>query len=173
MRRGRIFLGGASLLAALSFGTAGAALAATPQDMCNDIKDGKVDGTYTAAEWTAFFNDPTVQGYGCGGVVVTPPGGEVLTPPVPIAPPVPQVTPPALAPVTAGVAGVQKTATPKAEVLGAQSPNQSAAAPLATTKTSGTLPFTGAELGLFALVGLALVGSGLLLRTTAKHRGES
>lgn len=32
------------------------------------------------------------------------------------------------------------------------------------------LPFTGAELGLFTVVGLALVGSGVLLRLTGRKR---
>lgn len=38
------------------------------------------------------------------------------------------------------------------------------------TKTKGTLPFTGAQLGLFAVVGLALVAMGFLLRTTARQK---
>lgn len=35
---------------------------------------------------------------------------------------------------------------------------------------SGNLPFTGAELVLFALVGAALIGTGVLLRRTARDR---
>ena len=34
----------------------------------------------------------------------------------------------------------------------------------------GGLPFTGAQLGLFTIVGLALVGSGLLLRLTGRKK---
>jgi LPXTG-motif cell wall-anchored protein len=51
-----------------------------------------------------------------------------------------------------------------------QSPPRQAAAPLGTTRTSGTLPFTGAELSVFALVGLALIGGGILLRMTGRQK---
>jgi opacity protein-like surface antigen len=37
---------------------------------------------------------------------------------------------------------------------------------------SGGLPFTGAQLGLFMVVGLSLVGSGLLLRITGRKKSE-
>lgn len=40
------------------------------------------------------------------------------------------------------------------------------------TKTKGTLPFTGAQLGLFAIVGIALVAMGFLLRTTARQKSS-
>jgi hypothetical protein len=40
------------------------------------------------------------------------------------------------------------------------------------TQTKGTLPFTGAQLGLFAIVGLALVAMGFLLRTTARQKAS-
>lgn len=43
-------------------------------------------------------------------------------------------------------------------------------APLATQATRSTLPFTGQDLGLFALAGVLLLGSGLLLRATARRR---
>ena len=36
-----------------------------------------------------------------------------------------------------------------------------------------TLPFTGAELGLFTVVGFALIGSGILLRLTGRKRSSS
>jgi hypothetical protein len=36
----------------------------------------------------------------------------------------------------------------------------------------GGLPFTGAQLGLFMVVGLSLVGSGLLLRLTGRKKSE-
>jgi hypothetical protein len=39
-----------------------------------------------------------------------------------------------------------------------------------TAESSGkTLPFTGAELGIFALVGAALLGTGLVVRHTARN----
>lgn len=41
------------------------------------------------------------------------------------------------------------------------------------TRTSGTLPFTGLQLTVFALVGLGLVAGGLLLRSTGRRRSES
>jgi hypothetical protein len=48
--------------------------------------------------------------------------------------------------------------------------NQKTAQPVATGE--GTLPFTGSQLGIFAAVGLALVGGGLLLRGTTRGRSE-
>ncbi|MDX6475359.1 MAG: hypothetical protein QOH95_870, partial [Gaiellaceae bacterium] len=132
---------------------------------------------------TAFFNDPTIQGYGCGGITppVTPKPGTPTpqggTSPV-------QVTPQAAQPVVviAAVKGTRHTVTPtKTPVAGVQGAQHtvkapvraSAAAPLATTKATGTLPFTGAQLALFALVGLALVAAGTLLRSTAKQPPRS
>lgn len=163
MRRGRMVIGVALLLSAFTLGGAPAALAASPQDICADLADGHVDGTYTNAEWTAFFSDPVIQGYGCGGIAtpvtppVTPSGAGVA--PVTILVGVKGATHTAKAP-TSGVQGAQHTV--KAPV------NASAAAPLGTTRTSGTLPFTGAQLTLFALVGLALVAAGLVLRSTGR-----
>ncbi|MDP9293611.1 MAG: hypothetical protein M3O90_04155 [Actinomycetota bacterium] len=43
---------------------------------------------------------------------------------------------------------------------------------LPATKTKGSLPFTGAQLGLFAVVGIALVAMGFLLRTTARQKSS-
>ena len=39
-------------------------------------------------------------------------------------------------------------------------------------KAKGGLPFTGAQLGLFTVVGLALIGSGLLLRLTGRKKSS-
>ena len=119
------------------------AFAATPNDIYRDLADGKLDGTYTKADMQAFVRSAQVQGYG-NPIVVT--GG--------------------------GVAGGQKTiASPapqqSAGVAGAVSPSQ---APLTQTATAETLPFTGAELGLFAIVGTALLLGGLLLRASARQR---
>lgn len=184
MRRGRIITGMTLLVAAISFSGAPAASAATPQDICTDLKDGVVNGSYTPAEWTAYFKDPTIQGYGCGGVIVPPTTTPVTTTTgvttttsttttstaVPLVPTTPVagggnqgtqttiVTPKGTA--THGVRGTSHTV---------QTPTrQAAAAPIATTRAAGTLPFTGAQLALFALVGLALVASGLLLRSTSR-----
>lgn len=167
MRRGRMVIGVALFLSALTMTGAPGAFAATPQEICADLADGHVDGTYTNAEWTAYFNDPTIQGYGCGG----------------IAPPVTPATqvPSGIVPVTVvvGVKGARHTvsgpgATPTAGVQGAQHTvktpvTKSAVAPLSTVKVSGTLPFTGAQLTLFALVGLALLATGLVLRSTGRR----
>lgn len=79
--------------------------------------------------------------------------------------------------VVTAVKGATKTVTPAQPTTGVQGANHTvrtpvsnATAPLAATKTSGTLPFTGAQLSLFLLVGLALVATGLMLRTTARPR---
>ena len=42
-----------------------------------------------------------------------------------------------------------------------------------TSPARGGLPFTGAQLGLFMVVGLSLVGSGLLLRITGRKKPET
>ena len=42
--------------------------------------------------------------------------------------------------------------------------------PPGAVKAKGGLPFTGAQLGLFSVVGLALIGSGLLLRLTERKK---
>ena len=49
---------------------------------------------------------------------------------------------------------------------------QKKTSPLKTAKVSGALPFTGAQLGLFTVVGLALLGMGLLLRSTARPKSQ-
>lgn len=70
MRR-EIKVGAVAILAAMSFGVAGAG-AATPQEICRDFVDnGRLDGAYTQAELEAFMRDPSVQGY-CPAPAVTP-----------------------------------------------------------------------------------------------------
>jgi hypothetical protein len=44
--------------------------------------------------------------------------------------------------------------------------------PPGAVKAKGGLPFTGAQLGLFTVVGLALIGSGLLLRLTGRKKSS-
>lgn len=90
-----------------------------------------------------------------------------------VAAPVAAVAPAGAAPAAAPNAGVKgatkvKQGTPAAPT--AVAPAQRSAAPLATTKSARTLPFTGAELGVFAVVGLALLAGGLLLRLTARQK---
>jgi hypothetical protein len=191
--------GATALLAALAFTFTGTtALAASPQDICNDLQDGKIDGTYTAAEWTDFLRNATVQGYCSPVVIVTPPvtvtttvTGSTPAAPAPTetppagstpapSPPAEQpqavpLTPAAPAAPVAGVAAQRKTIVAKAKPARAAvkvTPTRATAAPASATRTSGALPFTGAELALFAVVGLALIGCGLLLRTTARHRSQ-
>ena len=204
MRRGRILFGAALLLSTLALAGAPGAFAAggTPQDICSDLADGHVDGTYTSDQWTAFFSDPTIQGYGCHGVAPPPQAQTVCIPGQPGQPgmPVPPGTPgaspevcstttppvsinvvsgaPASTPAapTAAVAAQRKTIVAKTKSAAATpkvTPTRSAVAPVSATRTRGTLPFTGAELALFAVVGLALIGCGLLLRTTARHRSQT
>lgn len=66
-------------------------------------------------------------------------------------------------PVVSGVSG-QQTGGERQD-SGGVAPGQT---PLAQTGTAGTLPFTGTELGLFALVGGALLLGGVLLRSSAR-----
>jgi hypothetical protein len=195
MRRGRILIYLAIAAAALASVTASVARAddgGTSSAICADLQDGKLDGTYTQDQWNAFMSDPTVQGYcsvivppcvypgpnGGGGVSDCTPATPPPTPPTAPTPPSTPAPPPAapapvaLTPVViVGVKGASHTKP--AAVKGAQHTvkapvKQAAVAPIATTKTSGTLPFTGAQLALFALVGLALLATGLLLRSTGK-----
>lgn len=175
MRRGLIGGTAAAFVVAVAFMVAPAAWAASPQDICNDLKDGQVDGTYTLAEWQAFFRDPTVQGYCTPVSVVIPPP---VTPTVPTttttststAPP-PVALSPAPAPTTAAVKGAQHTVTSKPRPTAPKS--APAPATLGATKTKGSLPFTGADLAVFAVVGLALIAIGFALRSTTRRRPPS
>jgi hypothetical protein len=172
MRRGRIIF--ASIAAAISaLAVAPGALAAVaPGEICRDLADGTLNGTYTAGEIAdyaaALASDPSVQGY------CTP-----YTPQPPPTPPTPPQTPPPAPPVpptgggagptppTGGVLpGVSPTVTPTAPTKGTLGTTKT----LAQTKATGTLPFTGTELTIFAIVGLALLGTGFLLRSTARQR---
>jgi hypothetical protein len=72
---------------------------------------------------------------------------------------------------TGGVVGTTKPSNQvvvKPNVLG----TKKTVSPLKSAKVSGALPFTGAQLGLFAAVGLALLGMGLLLRSTARQKSQ-
>lgn len=204
MRRGRIMIALAAAFAAALVALPAAAFAdgGTPMDICQDLQDGKLDGTYTVAQLQAFFTDPSVQGYCSPVVVVTPPttpppvttttSTPAPTPPPPVTTTTQAPTPaPPPAPVTpvviTAVKGATHTSTPvpvaapaaakPTGVKGAQhtvsSPPRAAAAPLSTARKQGTLPFTGAQLALFLLVGLGLVATGLVLRATGRRRPEA
>jgi hypothetical protein len=60
----------------------------------------------------------------------------------------------------------------KGTVHTAAAPPAQAVAPATAVHSSGTLPFTGAQLTLFAVVGLALLATGLLLRGSARARSR-
>jgi hypothetical protein len=116
---------------------------AAPAPQCVEVAAGTA-GAIVAPNGKSYLNVPAG-------------GAEVCGPAQRAAAPVQQV---------AGATKV-KTSKPVAKPT-AVSPAQHSAAPLATTRSTGTLPFTGAELGIFALVGIALLGGGLMLRMTSR-----
>jgi hypothetical protein len=63
------------------------------------------------------------------------------------------------------VTKMKQKAKPKGGVAGRKTPPAGVA-----VEQKGGLPFTGAQLGLFTVVGLALVGSGFLLRLTGRKK---
>jgi hypothetical protein len=172
MRRGRRGL--ASIAAAISaLVVAPGALAATPGEICRDLADGTLNETYSAGDVATYVealsSDPTIQGY-C--TPFTPqPSPETPAPATPQETPAPPATQgggvAAPAPPTTGgvLPAVSPTVTRTAGTLGATKT-------LGQTKASGTLPFTGTELTIFFIVGLALVGTGVLLRSTARQRSQ-
>lgn len=196
MRRGRMIGGISAILAAASLAAAGGASAATPIDICRDLADGHLDGTYTQAEFEAYQSalqhDPTIQGYCSPLVVIIGTGGGGTTTvenntttvvnagtttiqnggtTTVAANGTPTTT-------TSGVAGATKTkggpgaTSGPTGVLGSQKTKATprTAAPLSSTKTSGTLPFTGVQLLVFAIVGGLLLAGGALLRLTARQK---
>ena len=95
--------------------------------------------------------------------------GQCVTPPKtpPASPPRPQTQPvvAAVTPVRSGVAGV------KAAVVSRHATAPAAA--VAPARATGTLPFTGLQLTVYALVGLALVVGGILLRSTGRRENDA
>jgi hypothetical protein len=202
MRRERIILFVGALVAALAVGAPTAA-AATPAEICQALKEGKtitVTPAEMAAflkdpSVQVYGCSPTTQ-TPAGPTAPTPvtpaapqqptPTPTVVTPPSAAGPtpPVAEVAPTVVLPTvlpTGNVAGEQETktgtpATPKKPGAGVKPASKTVAgnvAPLAQTKKTGSLPFTGAELGLFALVGGILIASGLALRFTARQRSRA
>lgn len=130
---------------AAAFVCAPAAMAASPSDIYRDLADnGQLDGTYTKAEMKAFLEDAPVQGY--GNAVVAP------------STPTPKPAQPAAA----------KPAQPAGGVAGDVTDEPSPAPAIQSTATVEALPFTGAELGVLALVGASLLVGGFLLRASAR-----
>jgi hypothetical protein len=147
-----------TVAAAAALLVAPAALGATPQQVYDDMADnGRLDATYTAADVRGALADATVQGYGSPTVIaglkgagpcaymVNGQGYDAQGRPVP-----------------ATGANCQEAGG----VLGAQSPALTDAA----QGQAGSLPFTGAELAVFAVIGIGLLASGLILRRTARGR---
>ena len=62
MRRERIITVVASAVAAVAF-AAPTALAATPQQIGQDLADGRMDGTYTKQEMSDYLRNAAEQGY--------------------------------------------------------------------------------------------------------------
>jgi hypothetical protein len=143
---------------------ASAAGAATPAEIYADLAaHGKLTKAYSAADLRAASLDAGVQGYGG-------PAEQTMRPVV-----------------VQAAAAATKTAAQTYRCVGLDRngnrimapANGSSSAPVAAcvkgaqfTKTNtapaATLPFTGLQLGVFAAVGLALLGGGLLLRRAAR-----
>lgn len=162
MRRGRGLFLIAACAIAVTCGYATAARAdnggGSPMAICHDLQDGKLDGTYTQAQWNAFERDPTVQGY-CNVVVppcAYPGGGNSGS--------------------NGGTSCTQPTSSKNAGIaptnMGKKPATPTAVASLNTAR-KGTLPFTGAQLILFVLVGAGLVATGFVLRATGRRKPEA
>ena len=134
----------------------------SPMAICQDLQDGKLDGSYTPAQWAAFMQDPTVQGY-CS--VIVPPcaypgntgtgGGSGSS---------------GCSAATSARKTVALTPAPVTEVKGAE--HTLSSTPLATTRPAGTLPFTGVQLSVVLAIGLALIAAGLALRVSGRPQRE-
>lgn len=128
-------MGATVVLVALA-GATGAAASDSGQIRA-DLKDGRLDGSYSQRQLSEYLNSAMTQGYGNPVATPVPPAG--------------------------GVAGVQTpTATPSksgtgnaAGVAGAQSPA------LAEVGRTGTLPFTGIDLALLTFGGFLMLALGL------------
>jgi hypothetical protein len=129
----------------------GNASACTTPPPCTQVAAG-TSGAVQATNGIWYLNAPGGNADACTGVA----GTTTTTTPALVVPPAPTTT--------TGVLGSTKTKT-------APTPAPRSAAPLATTKTvrNGTLPFTGAQLIVFAIVGGALLAAGLLLHTAARR----
>ena len=136
MRRGTIISGITAVVVA--FVAAGSAQAYDGR-IAQDLKDGKLDGTYTQAELRTYLGSAMAQGYGN-----------------------PVATPPPAAGVQGGAQSPGSTPAP-AGVAGAQSP------PLAATQQTGTLPFTGVDLALLVAGGALMLGLGLGARRLGRN----
>jgi hypothetical protein len=121
-------------------GLGGTALAATPQDIYNDFAaDGDLDGPYTMEELEAYLNDATVHQYG-----------------------------------SAAVLGPLDNLVQRILAVWRQNPNRSWQGVMALVTQSSAdnerrrFPFTGFEMFLAGMGGLALIGGGMAVRRTTK-----
>jgi hypothetical protein len=134
-----------------------AAACGPPPAQCTEVPAG-TPGAVQASNGKWYANAPNGDANACAGVGGTTTTATTTTTPAAVVPAAPPTT-------TTGVLGATKTKTTPATAA----PRN--AQPLATTKTvrNGTLPFTGAQLVVFALVGGALLAAGLLLHTAARR----
>jgi len=140
MRRGRILLAIATV-GAVALATAAAAFAASPRQIYADMaQHGKLTKHYSTADLQRASKDAVLQGYGGVGTG----GGGVQQPA--------GGTQGQGTQAVAGVAGTQQT-------LG-----------VGATNRTGSLPFTGIQLGVFVAVGLMLLAGGLMLRRAGRSR---
>jgi hypothetical protein len=135
---------------------ASAAGAATPAEIYADLAaHGKLTKAYSAADLRAASLDAGVQGYGG-------PAEQTVRPVV-----------------VQAAAAATKTAAQSYRCVGLDRTGTRSMAPAAAcvkgaqftkanTAPAATLPFTGLQLGVFAAVGLALLGGGLVLRRAAR-----
>lgn len=155
MRRGRLsaVLGA---IVAVTLVTAAAALGADSRTIYQDLADGHLSGSYTQAELRAAAKDATVEGY--GGVAE-----QTMRPVVEQA---------AGAERTEVCVGLDESGNKIMRPASSTDATDSAACVAGTqftrTRTAETLPFTGVQLGVFAALGVALLGGGLLLRRAAR-----
>ena len=133
---------------------AGTAAAATPRQIYADAADnGRLDHSYSKADLARAQHDATIAGYGNQIIKIT------------IKPKQKPVTQPA----------AEQIVKPKKPTPHQKFTPPKAAAPAVTTAVKppkGALPFTGAELGLFLAVGIALVAAGFLLRIMGRRPAD-
>jgi hypothetical protein len=175
MRRGRFFTGAMAVIAAalvwIPGGVAGGGGGGTPNDIARDLSDGVLNGSYTKAQLERYLRDATHQVY------TTLTSTTSTTPTTSTTQSTTQSTTTSSTASTPGAGGGGNLPESNGNVEGTSKEtggNQplaiKPAKPLAATKTRGHLPFTGAQLGLFAIVGLALLAMGFLLRSTARQK---
>lgn len=144
----------------------------TQQEVCTEVAPGTAGAVQ--APNGKYYTGPNAHLCGPAATQEQPPTAlpapATVTPPVPvISPAVEQANPPA----AGEVAGQEKTVTAKPQAKASPTGVAGQQSPLRTARTTGTLPFTGAELLLFAIVGGALLLAGVLLRTTARQKARS